>query len=231
MPTPNLGALRAVADRLDELELNYAFVGGSIVNLLLDDPGLSPARPTDDFDVILEVVTTGRYSDVEERIRRLGFDHDVREGAPLCRWVLGNLTVDIMPTEGAELGLNTTWFKEVLATATPREFAHTRLKLVSPVGFLATKYAAFLDRGQGDYYASHDLEDFVTVIDGRANIVADVDQAPGKMRHFLIDAVRTLTSMPEFDEALPGQLPPDQASQQRLPNLRGKLRDIADLRG
>src|ERR1017187_6986818 len=200
MPPPNLGALRAVADRLDQVGLNYAFVGGSIVNLLLDDPSLSPARPTDDFDVILEVVTTGRYSDVEGRIRRPGFDPDVREGAPLCRWVLGTLTVDIMPTEGTELGLNTTWFKEVLATATPREFAHTHLKLVSPSGFLATKYAAFLDRGHGDYYASHDLEDFVTVIDGRANIVADVDQAPGKMRNFLIDAVRTLISIPEFDE-------------------------------
>jgi hypothetical protein len=39
MPTPNIGALRAVAERLDQLKLNFAFVGGSIVNLLLDDPG------------------------------------------------------------------------------------------------------------------------------------------------------------------------------------------------
>jgi hypothetical protein len=39
MPLPNLGALRAVADRLDRLGLSYAFVGGSIVNLLLDEPG------------------------------------------------------------------------------------------------------------------------------------------------------------------------------------------------
>ena len=46
MPLPNLGALRAVADRLYRLGLSYAFVGGSIVNLLLDEPGLSPARPT-----------------------------------------------------------------------------------------------------------------------------------------------------------------------------------------
>src|ERR1017187_7674775 len=136
MPPPNLGALRAVADRLDQVGLNYAFVGGSIVNLLLDDPGLSPARPTDDFDVILGVVTTERYSDVEARIRGLGFEHDVREGAPLCRWLLGNLTVDIMPTDGTGLGLNTTWLKEALATATEQEFAHTRLKLVSPIGFL-----------------------------------------------------------------------------------------------
>jgi predicted nucleotidyltransferase len=154
MPASNLGALRAVADRLDELKLNYAFLGGSIVNLLLDDPHFLPARPTDDVDVVLEVLTTERYSTVEERIRELGFEHDSREGTPLCRWVLGHLTVDIMPTDGAHLGLNTTWFKEALATATEQEIAHTRLNLVSPAGFLATKYIAFLDRGQSDYYAS-----------------------------------------------------------------------------
>jgi hypothetical protein len=28
-----------------------------------------------------------------------------------------------------------------------------------------------------DYYGSHDLEDFITVIDGRAEIVAEVDRA------------------------------------------------------
>lgn len=229
MPPANLNALRAVADRLDGLGHNYAFVGGSIVNLLLDDPGLSPVRPTDDFDVILEVVMTERYSALEARIRSLGFEHDMREGAPLCRWVLGNLTVDIMPTEGAELGLNTTWFKEALATATEQEFTHTRLKLISPVGFLVTKYIAFLDRGSRDYYASHDLEDFVTVIDGRENIVAEIDRAPVELRHYLIEAVRTLISTPEFDEALAGQIPPDRASQQRLPKLKGKLRGIAGL--
>ena len=182
------------------------------------------------MDVILEVVTTERYSDLEARIRRLGFEHDMREGAPLCRWMLGRLTVDIMPTEGAALGLNTAWFKEALATATEQEFAHTRLKLVSPVGFLATKYVAFLDRGAGDYYASHDPEDFVTVIDGRANIAADVDQAPAELRHYVIVAVQSLISKQELDEALPGQIPPDSASQQRLPLLRRKLAAIAALR-
>ena len=78
------------------------------------------------------------------------------------------------PTEGGFLGLNTAWFAEALATATEREFGHVRLKLISPVAFLATKHIAFSDRGGGDYYASHDLEDFVTVIDGREGIVADV---------------------------------------------------------
>jgi hypothetical protein len=115
MPPPNLGALRAVADRLDQLGQSYAFVGGSIVNLLVDDPELSPARPTDDVDVILEIVASDRYSAMEAQLRRLGFAHDTREHAPLCRWTLGAVTVDIMPTAGDGLGLNTTWFAEALS--------------------------------------------------------------------------------------------------------------------
>jgi len=230
MPPPNLGALRAVAGRLDGLGLDYAFVGGSIVNLLLDHPDLSPARPTDDVDVILEVVTAERYSDVEVRIRGLGFEHDMSPGAPLCRWVLGNLMVDIMPTEGAALGLNTAWFKEALATATEQVVAHTKLKLVSPVGFLATKYVAFLDRGEGDYYGSPDIEDFITVIDGRERIVGDVDQAPSDLRRYVIGTVNSLTATDAFNEALSGHLPADAASQGRLPSLRQKLAEIAALR-
>jgi len=230
MSLPNLSALRAVADRRDRLGLNYAFVGGSIVNLLLDHSDFAPARPTDDVDVILEVVTTKRYSDLEERIRRLGFDHDMREGAPRCRWVLGNLTVDIMPTKGEELGLNTAWFSEALATATEKEIGHTRLKLVSAPWFLATKYVAFVDRGAGDYYASHDLEDFIAVVDGRESIVADVENAPVDLRKYLVEAVRTLLGKAAFDEALSGHLPADEASQRRLPKLRAKLRGIAELK-
>ena len=84
----NLAALRAVADRLDRLQFDYAFVGGAVVNLLLDDAGFSPSRPTEDIDVIIEVVTHEPYSELEARLRALGFDHDMRPGAPLCRWVL-----------------------------------------------------------------------------------------------------------------------------------------------
>jgi len=229
MSQPNLGAMRAVADRLDNLGEDYAFVGGSIVNLLLDDPALSSARPTDDVDVILQTVAAQRYSDVEAKLCSLGFDHDVREKAPKCRWVLGNITVDIMPTEGGFLGLNTAWFKEALATATVREISHTKLRLISPVAFLATKHVAFADRGGGDYYASHDLEDFITVIDGRENIVAEVNAAPVELRRYVNESIRGLVSNATFDEALPGHLPPDRASQQRLPNLRRKLREIAAL--
>jgi hypothetical protein len=226
---PNIGGLRAVADCLDQTGLKYAFVGGAIVNLLLDGPERSPARPTDDCDVIIEVVASQRYSDLEARLRDLGFDHDMSPDAPRCRWILDGMRVDIMPTDGEILGFNTAWCAEALAAATEREFAHTKLKLISPIGFLATKYVAFCDRGNNDHYASPDLEDFVTVIDGRAHIVAEIDQAPSELRSYVISAVRNLLTSRDFNEALPGQIPLGEASQRRLPGLRQKLREIAKL--
>lgn len=68
------------------------------------------------------------------------------------------------------------------------------------------------------------------MIDGRENIVTEVDRAPLELRRYLIEAIRILGSTPAFNEALAGQIPPDQASQQRLPKLREKLRSIAGLR-
>lgn len=134
-----------------------------------------------------------------------------------------------MPTEGAELGLNTAWFKEALATATVQMIAHTPLKLISPVAFLTTKHVAFMDRGNGDFYGSPDIEDFITVIDGREHIAAEVDAAPAALRSYVITSVRELLPLAAFVEALPGYLPGDRASQQRLPGLRRKLQLIAAL--
>jgi predicted nucleotidyltransferase len=227
MSVPELGAMRAVAARLDRIDLPYAFVGGSVVNLLLDYPNLTPARPTDDVDVIIEMISGMRYSEVEAKLCAVGFGHDMRQGAPKCRWILGSVVVDIMPTEGAGLGLNTTWFAEALATATAQTIAHSEFRIVSPVAFLATKYTAFLDRGDHDYYGSHDLEDFMTVVDGRADIVVEVDRAMAGIREFVITSIRQLLGDPGFHDALPGYLAPEEES--RVALLRRKLDGIAKL--
>lgn len=96
-----------MALHLDAAKLNYAFTGGSVVNLLLDNPHETPARPTKDVDVIVELVAGERYSNVEAVLREAGFSHDDSENAPICRWRLGKLVVDIMPTAGELIGLNT----------------------------------------------------------------------------------------------------------------------------
>lgn len=224
-----IAALRAVAARLDELKLSYAFLGGSIVGLLLDHPELSSIRPTDDVDVVIEVISRMRYADFEQRLRSYKFDHDMRPGAPRCRWVLGDLTVDIMPVDADYLGLRTDWFKEALESARPIQVVGSTLRVISPVAFVATKYVAFLDRGEGDFYASHDLEDMITVIDGRASIVEEVRASAPSLSRYVAKAIKTLLNTGDFMDALPGHLPGDFASQRRSLGLKNKLTQIADL--
>lgn len=222
-----ISAMKAVARLLDQLEGNYAFLGGSVVGLLVDHPELIEVRPTDDVDVVIEALSHLEYTELEHRLRGLGFSNDIREGSPRCRWVINDLTVDIMPTEGELQGLNTVWFKEALESVTEIEVPGAKLKVVSPVGFLATKLAAYDDRGGGDFYASADLEDIITVIDGRDEMMQDLANADVSLREYVRASMRKLGGNPDFQDALSGLLSSDEAGQARLPALRTKLREIS----
>jgi len=103
------------------------------------------------------------------------------------------------------------------------------IRVVSAPSFCATKLTAFHGRGEGDYMGSHDLEDFVTVVDGRETLAAELNAAEADLKAFVADEVRQLLTTPEFIDALPGFLAPDAASQRRLPVLLRRLRAIASL--
>lgn len=218
--------LAEISAKLDPLGFKYAFVGGSIVEFLLDHRGLSPVRPTDDLDIIVEIATHRHYADIEQKLRDAGLQHDTSPGAPICRWLHNGIVLDIMPTDGALIGLNTRWFAEALATVRLQTIDNAPVPLISPVAFIATKLAAFADRGAGDYYGSADLEDIIAVIDGRSAIVAELAAAETNLRNFVTAELKTLAQNSDFQESLPGHLPFDPASQRRLPGLREKLRLI-----
>jgi hypothetical protein len=82
-----------------------------------------------------------------------------------------------------------------------------QIKLISAPVFIATKLEAFRDRGQGDYLASHDLEDIVTVIDGRPDIVAEIKSAPSAVGVYLKESLGGLLQQQAFVQAIEGHLP------------------------
>jgi hypothetical protein len=223
-----LATLKAIARQLNELGVSWTFTGGSIIGLLMDEPALGNTRPTDDVDVIIEILAQKDYAKIEDRLRKLGFQNDDSEGAPICRWIFQDkLTVDIMPTTGSFLGLSTKLFPEALQSSRVHQMDDVEVNVISPPCFLATKHEAFLDRGKGDYFASHDLEDFITVIDARKAIADEVKAAQPTVCAYLQSAVTNLLKSETFLEALSGHLPPDSASQQRLPGILEKLNDLA----
>ncbi|HEY2471515.1 MAG TPA: hypothetical protein VGI45_27245 [Terracidiphilus sp.] len=57
------------------------------------------------------------YTVFSERLRTIGFKQDSREGAPLCQWTHGALTLDVMPLDSRVLGFSNRWYPDALRTA------------------------------------------------------------------------------------------------------------------
>jgi len=186
MQTVGLAELALVAKRLAGIEERFAFVGGCVLPLLLDEEFRPSVRSTFDADVIVRVVSRTAEAHLDERLRSLGFHHDTRPSAIRNRWLLDGMTVDVMPL-GPGLPLTTEWLIESLATAAERELAPgVRALVITPACFLAVKLNAFLDRGspggRPDYYGSKDLEDIIALVEGRVTLVSDVAQASPNVR-------------------------------------------------
>ena len=133
-----------------------------------------------------------------------------------------------MPTDEHVFGFGNRWYRPALANAQLIDLpTGQRIRVVTAPYFLATKLAAFAGRGGDDYLASPDLEDIVTLVDGRAELVGEVAQADADLRQFLARRLSTLLATPPFLEALSAHLPPDAASQARVPILLDRIRLMA----
>jgi hypothetical protein len=229
---PNLELLELAAARLRPLLHEIVFVGGSTTGLLVTDPGAAPVRMTYDVDVIAEIASYSDYALFSEKLRGLGFQEDASEGAPICRWQHTGLILDVMPLDAKILGFSNRWYPGALNTAVQVDLpSGLVLRVVTAPYFLGTKIEAFRGRGLEDYFASRDLEDFITVVDGRASLFEEINQASQELQAFIGDAVKLLLSEPRFLDALPGYLLPDEANQGRIAQLLGKLRALAQLPG
>jgi hypothetical protein len=230
MPHPNLELLKLTADKLRPLLPEIVFVGGCATGLLVTDPGAAPVRATYDVDVIAEIGSYADYAIFSERLRAQGFQEDTREGAPVCRWTCGSLTLDVMPLDEKILGFSNRWYRDAMQAAVAVTISENlKVRAITAPYFLGTKLEAFHGRGQEDYFASHDLEDLIAVVDGRGALLDEAAAAPETLRKFIGNAVHALLAEPRFQDALPGYLLPDAASQARIPLLLRRLEDLAKL--
>ncbi len=228
---PNVALLEVVAERLgDDLREQLVFVGGAVAGLLITDPAMPAIRPTDDVDLICEALMLADYHRVEKVLRARGFVQDIRPNAPICRWQVGAVVVDVMPTLEEILGFANRWYPLALQTAIAVALPSGRpVRLIAAPVFLATKLEAFDGRGQGDFLFSHDLGDLLAVVDGRDTLLDECRGSPPELSTYLSERFAGLLAQPAFIDALPGHLPGDAASQERLPELEAKLREIAGL--
>jgi predicted nucleotidyltransferase len=201
-------------------------VDGCAAGLLITDPGAAPVRPTIDVDAIVAIASYAELIALEARLRQLGFEQPRVAGAPLCRWVHEDIVFDLMPTDSTILGFGNRWYRPALENAETAEVGDHQIKLISAPYFLATKLDAFHGRGQFDYGMSRDIEDIVTVIDGRPETVVEVQRCQTSLRQYLTGEFSALLAERDFLQALPGLLLPDAVSQQRVSIVLDRIRQI-----
>jgi predicted nucleotidyltransferase len=227
---PNVAKVELIAKALGPLRERLVLVGGCAAGLLFTDPAAAPARVTYDVDLLAEVAALSGYQRLEKEFAQLGFKRDMSPDAPICRWRLGELEVDLMPTESSILGFSNLWYPLAVETAETLTLpSGIAIRLISAPAFMATKFVAFAGRGNGDFLASHDLEDIINLIDGRPELVDEIARSAAELRDYLAAQCKTLLTTSAFHDGLQGLIVQDALHGAQITKITGRLRAIAEL--
>lgn len=200
MPTTQ-DLIEAAARELRPLLNDVIFVGGATVGLLLTDQAAEEPRVTFDVDLATHA---GRVSlaALEGLMHQLGFMPDM--DGPICRWEKGPLVVDLMSDSADAQGFTNPWCASASAHAQEHALpSGARIRVMDAPHLVATKLAAWRDRGKGDLF-SHDLEDILVVVDGRPELAAELANAPRPLREFVQGEFATLLAHPDFGDTVLG---------------------------
>lgn len=227
---PNVQSVELVAHALGELCDELILVGGCAASLLIDAPTAPPPRVTYDVDLLAVVTALRSYHALEKRFAQRGFKRDMSADAPICRWRIGEILVDLMPTEESVLGSSNRWYPHAADSALQITLPSGRsIRLISAPAFLATKFEAFQTRGKSDPLFSHDFEDIINVTEGRAGIVAEVAATTLALRSYLATQFALIRQREDFRNVLPGLLAYDALHAQRVAAVMQRIAAIAAL--
>lgn len=192
----NLAAIQLIATAIDDLNDEAVYVGGAVIGFYAD-PDAEDSRPTKDVDFFLEITTPLELETVREKLTMCGFKQ-TPEDAILCRFRYHDIKVDVMSTKAIGWAPANVWFEKGMNhTLTARVSDTISIRMLELPFFLATKFAAFNDRGK-DPRTSHDMEDIVYVLDSNSNWETEIENAITDVKKYLKEQLQNL----EFETIL-----------------------------
>ncbi|MDN3519007.1 hypothetical protein QWY84_15420 [Aquisalimonas lutea] len=202
--------LRHVAQALgEELREQVAFVGGCTTGLLVtDDFTREQVRSTDDVDVVVHVISYAELHRLKETMKARGFREpsSMDIDMPICAVKLDDLRIDLMPDDPKVLGFSNQWYRQALETALPISLGEDlTIRVVGPALFIATKLEAYKGRGNGDPLESRDIEDILNLVDGRAELLADVQASDSDLQDYIAAEFARLLDDGNFEYAVQSQ--------------------------
>jgi predicted nucleotidyltransferase len=221
----NIARIRTVHRALEELASEVVFVGGATVSLYATRPE-TETRPTDDVDIVIEIMHYKEYAAIEEKLRSKGFVNDVESGV-ICRYTIHGVTVDVMPTSENILGFQNKWYPEAYANSTSVILdGGPSIRIFAAPYFLATKLDAFADRGENDGRFSSDFEDIVHILNNRSLIWEEMRNTDGPVRQYLKNEFQKLLDQKYIDEWISVHL--EYTEQKRVRFILGSMLDFVN---
>ena len=195
----NVTRIKAVSNALGELNDEMVFVGGATISLY-PDRRVFETRPTDDVDLIVEIMSYPERTALEEKLRANGFTHDIDSGI-ICRYKIEGIIVDVMPTGDASIGFHNRWYPEGFIEAIDYSIdPQHRIKILSGPYFIATKLEAFKGRGGGDGRKSQDFEDIIFVLENRSTVWDEMKSTRVQLKEYLLEEFNKLANNPDIFE-------------------------------
>lgn len=207
---------------------DYAFLGGSVLSLLVNDPVADTIRVTMDVDIIADVRTRSDFHKEERELEARGFRHDTSEDAPVCRWISDGIVVDVLPIREEVLGWNSPWFEEALHAAKVIDVEGHAVKVITAPFFVALKLEAFEDRGRRDFIGSTDFEDVICLFNGRQALVDEILSEPTVCREITRKFASYIKS-PGLEDAVMGFVQTEINPERRHADIMAAFKRLADL--
>lgn len=200
--------LEAVANGLAYLKEEMVFAGGAVAELYASNPEATDIRPTLDVDCVIEIHSYSAHTEVEDKLRSLGFVNDTTQGAPICRWNYQDILVDIMPSDSEVLGFSNRWYKEGIKSKILKTLPNgTDIFVFSPEYYLATKFEANKGRGGSDLRQSHDFEDIIYILDNCAELLDSISKTNETVKIYLKEECTNLLNNKGLVEGIESSLP------------------------
>ena len=219
-------AIVKLDSKLRGVPFEFAFLGGSVLTLLITDKSADTIRVTKDVDIVMNIRTRKEYHMADSELERRGFRHDTREGAPICRWILDDVTVDVLPIREDVLGWKSRWFEESLVAAETVQVGNSLVRIITPPYFVALKLEAFEERGHKDFLASTDFEDVICLANGRESLVKEIMNCEN-LRGGISRKFRDYLPCPELEDAVDGFVQTESEPEVRKMRIMEAFKEIA----
>lgn len=194
-------ATKKIAIALGELNNQVVYVGGAVVSLYIDDPSAEDVRPTKDIDISMEIANVGELESIREKLNSKGF-YQSAEDDVICRFRFEDVKVDVMSTKAVGWAPANPWFAPGYENLVQFNIDDTTINCLSLPYFLATKFAAFYDRGGRDPRVSKDFEDIVYLLNYTKNLIPEIGKSDTEVKDYLISCFNDILSDSMKQEAI-----------------------------